>query len=268
MFPEARVTIETPEQITMELAPAGIGSRFLALALDTVIQVVLYTVIILLMAFVAPHVTVGWLPAAWAGALVIFFLFCVYWGYFAAFEILWHGQTPGKRAAGIRVVKDSGRPITAIEGVGRNLMRAIDGSFFYLVGVISIVLSRQNKRLGDYVAGTIVIHDKRTAEVKPDWSFDRSAEMNLGSNLSSLSEQDLVVLETFLHRRIDLDPMVRLNTAICLVDMVQRKSGVTKALDQSDEGFLELVARQMRDQARLHMGAGRPSDMMNPAGKN
>ena len=235
----------------MELAPAGIGSRFLALALDTVIQAVLYVAIILLAAWLGPAIRIRWFSGTWAGAAGLFLMFCIYWGYFAAFEIYWHGQTPGKRVAGIRVVKDTGRPITAIEGVGRNLMRAIDGQFLYLVGMVSVMLSRQNKRLGDYVAGTIVIHDKRTSEVKPDWSFDRPAESAVHPELAKVTEQDLILIETFLHRRMDLDGMVRLKTGIQLSEMIQRKTGLRRAAEQSDEEFLEATARQVRDQARL-----------------
>lgn len=235
----------------MELAPAGIGSRFLALALDTVIQAVLYVAIILLAAWLGPAIRIRWFSGTWAGAAGLFLMFCIYWGYFAAFEIYWHGQTPGKRVAGIRVVKDTGRPISAIEGVGRNLMRAIDGQFLYLVGMVSVMLSRQNKRLGDYVAGTIVIHDKRTSEVKPDWSFDRPAESAVHPELAKVTEQDLILIETFLHRRMDLDGMVRLKTGIQLSEMIQRKTGLRRAAEQSDEEFLEATARQVRDQARL-----------------
>ena len=251
MFPKDSLTIQTPEQITMELAPAGIGSRFLALALDTVIQVLLYVAIILLAIWLGPVVRLQWLPAAWVGGIAIFLLFCVYWGYFAAFEILWHGQTPGKRVAGIRVVKDTGRPITAIEGIGRNLVRLIDGLFFYVVGMISVMLSQQNKRLGDYVAGTVVIHDQPTSEVKPDWSFSQPTEAAFRPELSNVSEQDLIVIETFLHRRLDLQGMVRLNTAIRLCELIQHKTGLTKLQNQSDEEFLETLARQVRDRARL-----------------
>ena len=149
------------------------------------------------------------------------------------------------------MVKDSGRPITAIEGIGRNLMRAVDGFFLYAPGVISIMLSRQNKRLGDYVAGTIVIHDKPTAEIKPDWTFAAPREAPVRPELAAVSEQDLIVIETFLHRRFDLDPMVRLNTAIRLGEMIQQKTGLPKPSDQSDEDFLQAIAGQVRDQARL-----------------
>jgi uncharacterized RDD family membrane protein YckC len=250
VYPDGRVTIETPEQITMELDPAGVGSRFLALALDTLLEVVLYVAIIFLVVLV-PVARLRWLPTHWAVAATAFVLFCVYWGYFAAFEILWHGQTPGKRAAGIRVVKDSGRPITAIEGIGRNLMRVVDGMLFYLVGLVSMLLSRQHKRLGDYVAGTIVIHDKRTSEVKPDWNFARPAEIAVRPELANISEQDLIVVETFLHRRLELEPSIRFHTGVRLADMIQRKSGVAPAEGQSHEDYLEAIARQVRDQARL-----------------
>ncbi len=251
MYPNNQLTIQTPEQITMELAPAGIGSRFLALALDTVIQGVLYTAIFLSAVLLLPGTRIAGLSSTWVGAVGLFLLFCIYWGYFAAFETLWHGQTPGKRVAGIRVVKDTGRPITAIEGIGRNLMRVIDGLFFYLPGLISVVLSRQNKRLGDYVAGTIVIHDTSTSEVKPDWSFARPAETTFHSELSKISEQDLMLIETFLHRRFDLEATVRFNTAVQLADMIRRKTGLAKRDSESDEEFLENTARQVRDQARL-----------------
>jgi uncharacterized RDD family membrane protein YckC len=249
VYPNDQVTIQTPEQITVDFDPAGIGSRFLALALDTVIQVVLFVGIVFGIALVPS--AVGWIPEAWGPALAVICLFCIYWGYFAAFEILWHGQTPGKRVAGIRVVKDTGRPITAIEGIGRNLMRAVDGFAFYMVGVISVALSPQNKRLGDYVAGTIVIHDRKSSEIKPDWAMRSSGQESLHPELARLSEQDLVVVEAYLQRRLDLEGMVRINTAIQLADMVQRKTGVPKPLDQSDDDFLETTARQMRNQARL-----------------
>jgi uncharacterized RDD family membrane protein YckC len=251
------LTIQTPEQITMELAPAGIGSRFLALALDTLIQGVLYTVIFVIIFLIAGTdsgsggSSSGSSSDTWGVAIGFFILFCIYWGYFAAFEILWRGQTPGKRVVGIRVVKDTGRPITAIEGIGRNLMRVVDGFFFYLPGLISIVLSREHKRLGDYVAGTIVIHDTKTAEIKPDWSFANPTQAAFRPELSGISEQELVLIETFLHRRIDLDPMVRLKTAISLSEMIQSKTGVAKPANQSDEDFLEATARTVRDQARL-----------------
>ncbi len=143
-------------------------------------------------------------------------------------------------------------PASALaENAGRNLVRLIDGLFFYVVGMISVMLSQQNKRLGDYVAGTVVIHDQPTSEVKPDWSFSQPTEAAFRPELSNVSEQDLIVIETFLHRRLDLQGMVRLNTAIRLCELIQHKTGLTKLQNQSDEEFLETLARQVRDRARL-----------------
>jgi uncharacterized RDD family membrane protein YckC len=124
-----QLKIDTPEQIALELPLAGIGSRFLGLAIDTLLQWVLYFVIFLIVLGVVwadPSIeTLGryfkWLPASFIPAVVILLIFCIYWGYFAFFEIIWKGQTPGKKIDGIRVIHTSGRPINAYESIGRNL---------------------------------------------------------------------------------------------------------------------------------------------------
>lgn len=253
------VNIETPEQVTLEFALAGVGSRFLALALDTLLQAVVYTVLGLAITFAMPGVSAAssrpsssHISQNWAVAIVILIMFCIYWGYFALFEIFWHGQTPGKRVVGIRVVKESGRPITVIEGIGRNLLRAIDGLLLYGVGLIVMLVSPQNRRLGDYVAGTLVVYDKKSAEVRPDWSTrPAAASSRAAGQLNQLSEDDLVIIETYLHRRDDLDPMVRINTAIRISERIHQKSGLSREPGQTDDDFLESVARQMRDNAVL-----------------
>ncbi len=164
--------IHTPEQIALELPLAGIGSRFLGLAIDTLLQIVLYIVGSLLLAWIGISGIARyllWVPTSWIPAIAILFFFGVYWGYFAIFEIFWKGQTPGKRLAKIRVIKESGRPINAYEAIARNLMRAIDGlPGMYGAGIVCMMLNAQNRRIGDFVAGTVVVHDQRTEEVRPD----------------------------------------------------------------------------------------------------
>jgi len=116
-----KLTIETPEQTVLEFEVAGVGSRFLALAYDTLLQILMGIglLIIFLIAGVA-------LPGAaqtgiWFVAIIVLAYFVLYFGYFAIFEVLWNGQTPGKKKEGLRVIKDSGRPITPAEAVGRRL---------------------------------------------------------------------------------------------------------------------------------------------------
>ena len=123
-----QLKIDTPEQIALELPLAGIGSRFLAIAIDTLIQVALYLITGLIFLLLLPEgfSIFTFLPKTLGPAMAIFVGFAIYWGYFAVFEVVWKGQTPGKRVAGIRVIKESGRPINAFEAIGRNLMRAVD----------------------------------------------------------------------------------------------------------------------------------------------
>jgi uncharacterized RDD family membrane protein YckC len=249
-----QLQIDTPEQIALQLPLAGIGSRFLGLAIDTLLQFLLYITSAFALAFAGAAGIdryLHWIPVSWVPAVAILFIFCVYWGYFAFFEIIWHGQTPGKRVAKIRVIKESGRPINAYEAIARNLLRAIDGlPGMYGVGIVCMMLNSQNRRLGDYVAGTVVVHDKRTEEVKPDWNtVAQPAATN--PQLSQVGSEELVLIETYLHRRIDLDLALRDQMAHQIATRITAKTGLQRDPNQSLDDFLESVARQIRDTARF-----------------
>jgi uncharacterized RDD family membrane protein YckC len=255
-----RLDIDTPEQISLELPLAGIGSRFLALTIDSLIQI--GVVIVLIIAGVVISMSYTELSGAadkffsqTVGAIVTIVVpFCLYWGYFAFFEILWQGRTPGKRVAGIRVIHQTGRPMTAIECIGRNLMRALDiQPGIYAVGLICMMCNKQNRRVGDYVAGTIVVHDKALDSVSPTWGDkrvgDKRFEGAVPSELRKLTPDELVLVETYLNRRYDLEATVRALTAQRIVAMITEKLGIPKPPEQRDEDFLESVARQLRDGA-------------------
>jgi uncharacterized RDD family membrane protein YckC len=253
-----QLQIDTPEQIALELPLAGIGSRFLGLVIDTLIQFVLYIIgafAVGLSAALAGAVGIGrylrWIPVSWAPAIAILFMFSVYWGYFAFFEIIWKGQTPGKRLAKIRVIKESGRPINAYEAIARNLLRAIDGlPGMYGVGIVCMMLNSQNRRLGDYVAGTVVVHDKRTEEVKPDWNTVMEPAV-ANPQLSFVTSEELVLIETYLHRRVDMDLILRDQVAYKIASRITEKTGLQRGPNQSLDDFLEASARQIRDTARF-----------------
>src|SRR6202011_5280453 len=163
-----QLNIETPEQVELRFPIAGIGSRFLAILTDSVIQGATLFFLFLGFALIvsaAPKIpgaaAVSDTGAKWFVAGVVLFYFLLYWGYYSLFEALWNGQTPGKRLLKIRVIKDSGRQITLFEALARNLLRVIDMlPSFYLVGVITMLCNREQKRLGDLVAGTIVVHER------------------------------------------------------------------------------------------------------------
>lgn len=157
--------IETPENVLLERRLAGIGSRFLAGLLDSVILLGIYLVLFiiavmsgLVASFTLDNRAEG--MATWTFAFLVVVYFLVYWGYFAFFEMRTNGQSPGKKWQNIRVVKDGGGAIAFTDVAVRNLLRAVDGLAFYAVAGVCMFVSRKAQRLGDLAAGTVVISEK------------------------------------------------------------------------------------------------------------
>jgi uncharacterized RDD family membrane protein YckC len=146
------VAAETPEGILLELRPAGISVRFYAFALDWLIRLaVMYA------AAIVAAVMGGIGFAFW---LILFF--ALEWLYPIVFELTPSGTTPGKRAFGLKVVMDNGLPVTPAASVIRNLLRVADFlPFVYAFAIVSMLVRRDNKRLGDIAAATIVVHESR-----------------------------------------------------------------------------------------------------------
>ena len=156
-----QVSVETPEQIDINFQQAGIGSRFYAALIDTV----LLTLISLAGYYVNRHFIseLGDLVGNWLGALGGIVVFALFWGYYIAFEVTTNGQTFGKLALGLRVIKEGGYPIGFADSAIRNLVRIVDFlPFFYGVGLICMLISKKWQRLGDLAAGTLVIKTART----------------------------------------------------------------------------------------------------------
>ena len=212
-----KLTIETPEQTALEFAVAGIGSRFLALAFDTQIQTAVGIVVGIAGSMATSAIALAFpRTAVWAFAFLVLFFFSLYFGYFALFEIIWNGQTPGKRKVGIRVIKDSGRPLTPAETIGRNLMRIVDWlPFLYGVGITCAFLNKENKRLGDLVVGSLVVRETSFSELKPAWQGAMPASNLAASPLGAmhLSPEEFALIDSYLNRRLDLDPDVRYRMA-------------------------------------------------------
>jgi uncharacterized RDD family membrane protein YckC len=248
-----KLTIDTPEQVHLEFALADIGSRFMAKFGDTVIQVVLIVALIIIYEIFG-RASLFELSGVrlWVTAILWFIAFSIYWGYFAVFEALWNGQTPGKRWAGIRVIKETGRPITACEAIARNLMRAVDGfPGIYAVGIITMLLNPRNRRLGDFVAGTIVVHDRKREESQLFFNTPERTEHN-PFHAERLTAQEIALIETFLARRLDIPPDVRRQNGIRIAGMIADKLGIEPSARPADnENFLELVVRQFRNTARF-----------------
>ncbi len=264
---EESLIIETPERVPLEFALASIGNRFLAVAIDHFIQYFSIIVIAWLViglagnsqALDAPERFFGDMPK-WTLAILILGVFLIFAGYFIFFEWLWNGQTPGKRLMKLRVIREDGRPVTLWEAIARNLLRicdAVPGFVLpvYSVGLITIFLSSRDQRVGDIFAGTVVVRER--ADEAPTFAETfgnpmRDAahtrvqrRMDFRADISTITEGEIDVVETFLRRRWDLSDRQRLWMAwrIALPIMYKLKPGYD-LVDFTYEGFLEeLLAR-------------------------
>jgi uncharacterized RDD family membrane protein YckC len=249
-----KLTIETPEQTMLEFPLAGIGSRFLAIALDTLLQAAVMGVVgIVLMALAIPFSLFFRSAGLWTVAIILFLVFTVGVSYFAFFEALWNGQTPGKRWTHLRVIRDTGRPISAYDAVLRNLLRTVDWlPTLYAAGIITMIVSRENKRIGDYAAGTVVIHERPLEAVSSIWKVPAAPghAVPLGSS-AHVTLDELQLVETFLERRDSLQPDVRGAMARQIAARIGERIGVIPEARPDTEKFLEAIAEQRRASARF-----------------
>jgi uncharacterized RDD family membrane protein YckC len=230
--PAFHETVETPEQVRLHLELAGLGTRSIAYILDTLLRygVLLALVVAVILIFDAlqlPWEGLGDRVGAHFIAIVLTLLyFFMEWGYFATFEWLWTGQTPGKRAARIRVLKDGGGPISFLDAALRNLVRIVDSSGpMAAIGMLFIFFNKKNKRPGDLLARTIVVreHPKTLTQLlavsdsplrNPDDPF-----ADLIQRISLTGDQhDLIA--RYLQRRDQLDIATRMRLSRQIVDAI------------------------------------------------
>ncbi|HKU82345.1 MAG TPA: RDD family protein, partial [Candidatus Tumulicola sp.] len=229
---DRNLDVRTPESIALTYQLAGLGSRFLAVAIDMLLQVTVAAALLFGFVLAAARVaerTAALTPAverigeAVAIALLVAIAFTIFFGYFIAFEALWNGQTVGKKALGIRVVRDGGYPIDFGASLVRNLIRVgelILGS--YALSAVAMLLSPENKRLGDIAAGTIVVRDARLAI--PDLvARPESAPEPVYGATRYLSGDERSIVKRFLERRDALVPQRRRELAAQLAGRVRSR---------------------------------------------
>jgi uncharacterized membrane protein SpoIIM required for sporulation/uncharacterized RDD family membrane protein YckC len=259
-----RLAIETPEHVVLEIELAGPGSRIAAALCDAVILAA-----ILFALFIGSSVLAvcreglgGW--STLLAVLVALTVFFVIWGYFLLFEALNDGRTPGKRLMGIRVVMDTGHRITFTAAAVRNLVRVADAQplFTYLLGFGFVLFHAQNKRLGDIVAGTIVVRDRPgdlqlLASAPADPVRQREP---LETGTPELSDEEFRLLDQFLERGDGLDDALRRRFT---ADLAARFAPRFPRRDPDPVVFLvrlhgaELDKRRGRLAARRGQGVGR-----------
>lgn len=238
-----RLAISTPEGISVDLVLAGLGSRFTAAMLDLILKA-----IVLLLVFLVADGT-----GAAGLAFVSIATFAVYVGYDIVFEVFAYGQTPGKRATHLRVLRADGRTIDPLSSAIRNSVRLVDGlALAYVPGMVSILVTRRNQRLGDLAARTIVVREAPApkpaapaaatapaAPARPAWMWTAPGVAG-PLDVSHVTAQDLAALRSFLVRRDGFATDIRSDLARRLAGALRAR--VAGALDGvGDEQLIENV---------------------------
>jgi uncharacterized RDD family membrane protein YckC len=197
-----QVKSRTPESVELEFTLAGVGSRTLALVLDYLLWMVILFVLLVAFGFMLYSFSAIEGAKKWILAIQAFIFFVVYVGYFIFFETLWRGQTPGKRYAKIRVIRDDGRNAGLQQAIMRSLLRTIDDILF--LGLLLILFTKQEKRLGDLVAGTIVVQEgqvvsPKAIEIDPAADGLANALANTGK-IAALTPDDFATIRRYLQR--------------------------------------------------------------------
>ena len=155
--------VATPERVSVDLPIAGLGSRAMAYVVDLGLLGAMGLVLYFSASFFVPDpVNAALGLSSLARALVAVGGFFVMWVYWTLLEVTWHGQTPGKRLLRIRVVKADGSPVTLFSSAVRNLLRIVDFlPACYPVGLITMLVDKKHRRLGDLMAGTVLVRDEK-----------------------------------------------------------------------------------------------------------
>jgi uncharacterized RDD family membrane protein YckC len=282
------ILVVTPENIEIEYELAGIGSRFLANLLDTFFQLAIYLglwiivgIVGLLLALSASAFSTS--IAAFFGEVEVAFAliaaFAILWGYFIWFETRWNGQTPGKRQIGLRVIRDGGYPINIFAAIIRNLIRIMDGmpvvalalisigvfghqpgtaalgGLCILLPVLCLLISGRYQRVGDFVAGTMVVKQRAprvpTLEalappprVLPE-HLAAYALADIGRHVYEMTVPEYRAVRHYIDRRWQLPPQVQQTAAMRLaVPLMQRLGIVPPAgvISVNYADFLEYLA--------------------------
>lgn len=184
--------LETPEGIELDLRVAGPVPRALAWFMDTLIRFAGYIVLW----------TVLGAMGKFGVGLALICMFLLEWFYPVIGEVYMDGATPGKRMLGIRVLHDNGTPVKWTASIVRNLIRFVDFlPFLYAFGLITMLLHRDFKRLGDLAAGTLVVY----REEQEDAATERPQARAVAPAYRLWPGEQQAILD-FAERRAQLTP--------------------------------------------------------------
>jgi uncharacterized RDD family membrane protein YckC len=235
------ILIDIPENVPIEFELAGLASRFSAVLIDILWKLMIISLgVLLFIALIALSTltksTLSHTVMGFELALFIIFSFVVFVGYNIFFEIKRNGQTPGKRAMGIQVVKRGGYPVDPQSIYNRNLLMVVDFMpMFFFAGIVSILVSSEYQRIGDWVGGTIVIKQRptitletmlRPARVLPE-NLDSSVLEYIRRHASELSPDEYRAVKHFTERRAALSYQAQRDAAMMIAAPIMHRLEIT-----------------------------------------
>lgn len=242
--PELR--FETPERVALHLELAGLGMRAFAYLVDVLVIFLLWVVGLILYS-ISGDLLRRVEALTWAGQLLaVGAVLLSGWGWDVAWEVAGGGRTPGKRALGIRVVRTDGGPVGLVESIARNLLRAVEVPLGYAPGVLAVALGSRRQRLGDLVAGTLVVRERRadlSRYAAPDAvPLDPAFAFLRGRAAALLAADEFERLVDFLARRPGLAADVRARVAGRLAAALAHRARAPAP--EEPERFLEALAAE------------------------
>ena len=264
--------VVTPEAVPLELDTANIGSRGLAVMIDWLIQgTTLFALLVGLTALIGA--TNAHLGVGLAAALFFLLTFLVLWGYPTALETLWRGRTIGKAALGLRVVTIEGAPVRFRHAAIRATLGLVDFILTSGAGaIVCVLLTPRSQRLGDLVAGTVVLRERTglRAPVAVEFSVPAGLEAYAQSlDVARVTADDYRAARTFLLRAAGLAPGVRYDLALRIAKPVAGRVQPPPPVGVPPEAFLSCVAavyqhRQARQGAPVPAYAPPPPSFPPP----
>lgn len=246
------IKIQTPESVELEFTLAGVGGRAVALTIDYTLLSLGLLLTFWLGLFVLSQLS-QWESLLyvdtdtlqlWAIAILGVVMFFLYVGYFIGFETWWYGQTPGKRYAKIQVIRDDAQPVRLFQATLRALLRPVDDILF--VGFFLILLGKREKRIGDWLAGTLVVQvgprAKKDEIVVVETAKIVSAELPSVMNFDAISPDDFAIIREYLQRRKMMTPEASHEVSVRLARQIEEKTKLESLPKNMEaETFLEAV---------------------------
>jgi uncharacterized RDD family membrane protein YckC len=245
------ISLQTPESVELEFTLAGIGNRAYALIFDYIILGLVLILDLVLWGFLSyyllellPNSQIQETISLWLTAIQLLLIFGIYVGYFVIFETLWQGQTPGKKRAKIRVIKDDGRRTRLPQATLRALFRPIDDLFF--LGAFLIVFTKKEKRIGDLVAGTIVIQEEHKSKeptlIISNEAVSLASHLQIQADISQLLPEDFATIKRYLERCKDMIPTARKEVSLRLANQAKEIIGLENIPENTSANlFLEAI---------------------------